>query len=192
MTQYARPDQDIARGSDCDDGMGGDVCWLNQAGGTTNLYASIDETSASDSDYIVVEEGMMGTSDQTAKFRLSDVTDPESSSDHVVYYRAKCMDMTWMGCTALTVTLYDGSTGIATGTASVTTSWADYSFTLNAGQANMIGDYNNLFLWIKHHEGNMQGDGHSVSYAAFACPDASTPTAAPSKANPEAFMMFID
>ena len=42
MTQYARPDSDVSDGS-----------FLNASGNNTNLYQSIDESSASDSDYVI-------------------------------------------------------------------------------------------------------------------------------------------
>ena len=45
MTQFARPDADVSDGD-----------WLNQDDSNSNLYASIDEASHSDSDYIKAED----------------------------------------------------------------------------------------------------------------------------------------
>ena len=64
MTQYARPGSDIALGS-----------W-------SGSYTDIDETSASDTDYMSV-----AATGSTARVGLSTVTDPVSSANHTVSVR---------------------------------------------------------------------------------------------------------
>ena len=65
MTQYARPNADVA-----------DAEWVNASMSATNLYASIDESgTANDSDYIKSQES--GGSENWCKIGLGDtVTDP--------------------------------------------------------------------------------------------------------------------
>ena len=71
MTQYARPDSDVSDGS-----------FLNASGNNTNLYQSIDESSASDSDYVISTDS--GYSADNMTVGLSNVTDPENAANHVV------------------------------------------------------------------------------------------------------------
>ena len=135
MTQYARPDQDVS-------GQLGS--WVDSGSGVSNIYTNIDEAgSAVNSDYIKNEQMM--AAETTCKFRLSDVDDPTSSSDHKIKYTARHEG----SARNLTVTLYDGSTEIiADINSSLTGSYVEYTVTLNGTQADNIGDYADLFLWF--------------------------------------------
>lgn len=163
MTQYARPDSDVSDGS-----------WVNQAGSNTNLYQSIDEADGeNDSDYVISTDS--SSSSDTMEVGLSDISDPQSSSSHIVRYRAKGSDPSgFYGIPSLTVSLRQGSTQIATATnSSLTTSFADYNFTLSSSEANAITDYSDLRLRFVRASGGSASETNLVSEAWFETPDAS-------------------
>jgi len=124
--QYARPDSDISTGS-----------WT-----TAPLWQKIDEVTPNDADYIQTA----ATASSTAKVGLSNVTDPQSSSGHIVRFRARQYNF---GYNNMTVALYQGDTLIRSYTTpALTTSWTAYSFTLTAAEADSITDYTDLRLWF--------------------------------------------
>jgi hypothetical protein len=71
MTQYARPDEDITVAD-----------WENESS-RSSLYPSIDESSPSDTDYI------LGKDEDECVIGLSDLVDPNVHTDHVIKVRAK-------------------------------------------------------------------------------------------------------
>ena len=71
--QFSRPDADFARDT-----------WTTDAGGTTNLWDSINETSASDADY--VKSSVDAVNDELI-VTLANIEDPASSTGHVVRFR---------------------------------------------------------------------------------------------------------
>lgn len=116
--RYARPTSDISAGD-----------WLPSTG--DDLYAMVDETSYSDTDYIST------TSESTCELGLNAVTDPATSSGQVLRYRAKSD----YGNT-LVATLKQGTTTIATRThTSVPATWTDYTMTLSGAECDAITDY---------------------------------------------------
>lgn len=131
---YARPDGDDLV-----------TKFQTQGGGTSNLYACIDETSASDADYIIATD-IIGC---TYRCTLSDVGDPQQSTGHIVRYRFS--KNTEIGGTCwITVTLLQDTTTIATWTeTSVTTSWATSEQTLSEAEADSITDYSALKVKIE-------------------------------------------
>ena len=131
MAQFARPDSDVSLGD-----------WVDQGSGVSNIYTSIDESSASDSDYVTNEQMM--PSETTAKFGTSDVDDPESSSDHVIRFRARHTG----SARDLKVELFQSTTSKASVTQSLSSSFADYSYTLSSSEANSISDYTALRLHL--------------------------------------------
>ena len=176
MTQYARPDADITSDGE----------WSGNAE-TGTLYTEVDETSANDGDEITA--GDSGGSGTTVELRLSDVTDPESASSHIVHWRAHDDG----GETTLTVKLMMGSTEIASQTDTLTGSFADYSDTLNSTQANNISDYTDLRLRFTFTDSEAMGDAGKISHAYVEFPDAAVAAVA---ADPDlpgmAFLMFVD
>ncbi|MCC7229247.1 MAG: hypothetical protein IT203_02570 [Fimbriimonadaceae bacterium] len=161
MAQNARPDADIQVGG-----------WSSTG---ANLFSVLDESSANDADYI----SQAGTSPSPdGVVTLSNVTDPVSSSGHKIW--ARCKGSTAAG--TVTVILYQGNpTGagspIATlTTATLSTSFADYSYTLSAGEANAISNYNDLYLEF---ESGSSFNTVSCSQAWFECPDAPLPAQPP-------------
>lgn len=124
MGQFARPDADIS------------------ATNWTGAYTAIDEVSYDDADYLTGANSANGTCEKG----LSNVTDPASSSGHVVRFRAWQENNTHQR--TLSVVLVQGSTVISTYAAfdlvkGVATS---YSWTLSAGEADSITNYSDLRL----------------------------------------------
>ena len=165
MTQYARPDADVADGQ-----------FVNESGNNTNLYAGIDESSAGDSDFVTsTDESAFATDTMTVG--LSNVTDPSSAANHIVRYRAKGYDGGMGGSVEdITVALLETSTSRASATITPATSFTDYSFTLSTGEANSITNYNNLRLKFTRLGDNGGSEQMWISQAYFECPDASAST----------------
>lgn len=129
MAQYARPDNDDSV-----------TQWLASTG--TDLYACIDETVASDSDYVYSNPNYQGVSYYAG---LSAVTDPESSSGHTARWRWKAVRASTPPEKG-TITLRQGSTVIAVlaNNETLPTDWTAGSYTLDAEEADAITDYTNL------------------------------------------------
>lgn len=108
--------------------------WAASTG--TDLYAMIDEESASDTDYIYADA--LGT----GKFKILPVTDPAASTGHVVNYRI------WSPVSGnAKVRLVQGTTTIAEWTHTTLPSTAtSYSQQLTGLQADAITDYDDLYL----------------------------------------------
>lgn len=120
--QYARPTSDVSAGT-----------WTASSG--SDLFAMLDETTANDTDYIVTT----GTS--TCEVALGTMSDPSSSSGHIVRYRISAASG------GITVRLRQGTTTIATWThATAPTSLTTYEQTLTGGEADSITDYTTLRL----------------------------------------------
>jgi hypothetical protein len=71
--QFAVPTSDVSVGA-----------WTTDTGATTNLYQAVDETTASDADYIQSETN---PSSSAATLGLGSLGDPSSSVGHVLHYR---------------------------------------------------------------------------------------------------------
>ena len=120
--QFSRPVSDVSAGG-----------WTASTG--SDLYAMLDEAAADDGDYITT------TSATTCEVALGSLTDPASSTGHIVRYR---ISATGGG---IIVRLREGSTTIASWThnpapASPTT----YAQTLSGGEADSITSYSALKL----------------------------------------------
>ena len=140
MPQYARPDTDTTLGN-----------FTDNAGGTTNIYTAIDEASANDSDFI---RSPTSPASEVYVCRLSDVSDPLSSTGHIIRMRTSCdqdaqetLDFTQQLRMSYT---NEGSQGTLiasqarTGVSSTT--WTTSSYTLSGGEADAITDYTALFF----------------------------------------------
>lgn len=141
MAQFARPDADVTDGN-----------WIKSTGGNVDLYTMVDESSFSDADYI--ESGVAPSTDAVV-LRLSDVTDPVSSVNHVVRYRYG-KDSAAGAQIDIVVQLRQGyvsegtpGTLIASQThANVADGFTAGSFTLSGAEADAITDYTDLFIRI--------------------------------------------
>ncbi len=160
MAQFGRPDQDITLNS-----------WTDQDGNTTSIYTTIDETSASDSDYIKVV-----AADSMCEIGLGSLTDPGVDTGHVIRFR-----MYGTGAAAaekLTVELRMGASfSIAVDANNQSDgAWGDFSLTLSEAQAALITDYSDLRLRFTS-TGNTGGsDEIRCSWAELEIP---TPVGAP-------------
>ena len=122
----ARPSSDTTTGA-----------WLPSAG--SSLYATLDEVSPDDADYIYTN------SVSTCKIALNAVADPLTSSGQIVSYRV------WSpNSDGLTVRLMQGATEIASWTHTVLpTSPTTYQQALTAGQCDAITDYSALAIQLE-------------------------------------------
>ena len=118
--QLLRPTSDISPGA-----------WTASSG--SDLFAMLDETTASDADYITT------SSASSSEVAFGTGLDPLSSAGHTIRFRAQ-------GTGGLTVTLLQGATTIATYTPTITASYALYSYTLSGAEADAISDYTALRL----------------------------------------------
>lgn len=140
MPQFARPDQDTTIGN-----------YADHAGGTTNIYTTIDESSASDADFI---RSPVSPVNEVYVCRLSDVVDPVSSSNHIIRMRTSCdqdaqevLDFTQQLRMSYT---NEGAQGTLIASQSRTgvssTTWTTSSYTLSGGEADAITDYTALYF----------------------------------------------
>lgn len=128
IPQESNPDSDVTKGN-----------WTDELGGTTNIYTSIDETSASDSDY--VESGDSPNLD-VLEVGLGNPSDPSTGDGHYVHVRYRKQGTETID---LRVRLLQGATEIASWTYSgISTSFVYKREKLTTTQANNITDYSNL------------------------------------------------
>lgn len=133
MAQFARPSADTVR-----------TAWTDQAGGTTTIYTTIDEVSASDADYIKTSAPPGANEFETL---LTSVTDPVSSTGHVMRWRRRKQPASGSAQINLTVRLLQGTTQIkSVSDTDIPGSFTDTSATLSGGEADSISDYTNLRL----------------------------------------------
>ncbi len=120
--QLARPTSDVSAGT-----------WTASSG--SDLYAMLDETAASDADYIVT------TGASTCEVALGSLSDPAVSTGHKVRYRLSA------NTGGITVRLREGTTTIATWTHNPAPSaLTTYEQTLTGGEADSIISYAALKL----------------------------------------------
>lgn len=129
MAQFARPTADISRGS-----------WTTQSGGTANLWASLDEETADDADFI---QSSLTVND-SCEVRLSPVDAALIDRLHVLNYRAR-KNQAAGNTRGLTVSLVQGTTIIASQShADLTALWPTVPLLLTKEQGASITDYTDL------------------------------------------------
>lgn len=133
--QYLRPLLDISDGS-----------WLTDTGGS-DLRTAIDETTASDADYITSSSSPV--SPDICEIKVSSGANPNASNDgaqHHIRYRYK-KDTAGGDSIDLTVRLVQASTTIASWThTDISDTYANADQTLSDAEANAITDYGDLRL----------------------------------------------
>lgn len=142
MPQFARPTSTTTLGN-----------YQDQGGGTTNIHLTIDEAAADDADYI---RSPTSPTSEVYVCALSSITDPASSTGHIVRVRANKDVASGGEQIDMTVELRQGyvseasqGTLIATLTqTNLTSTFTTYSLTLSAAQADAITNYASLFLRI--------------------------------------------
>ena len=165
MTQYARPVSDKAD----------DTNWESTEDdeGTAVYYSAIDESSASDSDYIT-GDGSSGSAIQIDFELTNGLTDPSATTGHKLIFRYNTDGAS--SDATLTVRLMEGSTirmsdaVDVSGVSSYTT--RTYAPTNTTGS---IGSYDNMFLRIIFEDGDAS-DNVYISQAYVEVPDASAGT----------------
>ena len=139
MPQFARPSADTTIGNFTDSG-----------GGTTNIFQSIDESSANDSDFI---RSPTSPSSEVYVCALSSVTDPSLSTGHIMRMRTS-VDQASQESLDFTQQLRqgytnEGSPGTLIASQSRTgvtsTTWTDSSYTLSGAEADAITNYASLY-----------------------------------------------
>jgi len=165
--------------------------WTNQSGSSSNIHLSADSTSAG-SDYVEGTVGFDGAPVGPAIFTLSNVTDPESASDHKIIYTALATPGGFMGTPGLTIALFESSTQRhSTTNNSVNTSSAtQYTINLSTSEANSISNYNNLILRVTN-AGAEMGDSIKIFNMYFQCGDEPEEEEEDATANP-AFLFFLE
>lgn len=125
---------------DGDTGQSGS--WKREDESSTNLYASIDEDTVSDSDYVY-----HATVAGTEYFEVS-LSNPGGASigagDVMIYWRGK--RMSGGDTVTMRVQLREGTTTIAQSDEVFTGENITYSYTLSSGEKSSITDWNNLRL----------------------------------------------
>jgi hypothetical protein len=144
MAQFARPSADTNNPGS----------FTDQAGGSTSIFATIDETVASDADYI---RSTTDPANGVYVTKLTSVTDPLSSTGHTLRARMGTDVASGGNQIDATVQLRQGyvnestlGTLIATLTQTniVAGSFTTYSYTLSGAEADAITDYTNLYLRV--------------------------------------------
>lgn len=136
-TQYARPDQDISK-ENWDDAAGGD--------NDNILYDEINESTQNDSNYATSGSLSLLDTTETWEVGLSNVIDPQSSSNHIVRYTYG-KDASDGNVIDLTVRLMQGTTQIASWTHNgIGTGFTLATQTLGAAEADSISNYSDLRL----------------------------------------------
>lgn len=137
--QFARPSADTSIGT-----------YTDQAAGTSNIYTTMDETSPSDADYI---QSVLAPSNAPYVTKLTTLTDPVTSSNHVVRYRY-AKSASGGAQIDLTVQLRqdyvnEGAPGTlieAWTHINISDTFATAEQTLGGTEADAISDYTSLFL----------------------------------------------
>lgn len=150
MAQFARPSSDVLT-----------TGWTPTPGGT--LFSTVDEAVTDDADFINTGATV------TVKFGLSSITDPVSSTGHIIRVRART---TSGGTITAALTSSGGGTTYypATSIGVLAGSFTDYALTLSGPQADSITNYATMELWLAAAPAAL--NNVTVSQAYFETPDA--------------------
>ncbi len=142
---------------------------VSLAGWTNPTWSVVDDESDTDDSQAECRSG-----DQTCELHGGNLSDPVSSSNHVITVRAKySTNNSRTG--QIKVELYEGATLRATlALVNVTTSFAEYTYTLSGAEADAL-TYSDIHFKVTGHM-NSDGLGTScilyMSSVKFTCPDA--------------------
>lgn len=137
--QVAKPSADVTDGA-----------WTNELGTQTNLYESLNEDIPSDSDYIQSE---FAPSNSPVVVKLESLSDPQSSSGHVLSYRLEKYP-TGGETTSITIQLRQGYVNEGS-LGTLIAEWVDNDLsdamatierTLTGPQADLITNYPDLYI----------------------------------------------
>jgi len=141
MPQFGRPSADTNNPGS----------FTDQAGGSTNLYTTIDEATADDNDYI---RSPASPANAVYVTKLSDLVDPLSSTGHIMRMRTstdldaqESIDFTQQlrqdyvsEASQGTLIASQSRTGVTS------TTWTNSVYTLAGAEADAITDYTKLFF----------------------------------------------
>jgi len=163
-TQYARPDQDVSK-ENWDDAAGGD--------NDNILYDEVNESSRNDANYATSGSLSFLDTTETWEAGLSNVVDPQSSSNHIVRYTYR-KNASGGNVINLTVRLMQGTTQIASWThTGIGTGFTLATQTLSAAEADSITDYSDLRLrFIATYSSGIVARSAQVSWAELEVPPA--------------------
>lgn len=163
-TQFARPDSDITKEN-----------WDDAAGGNNNnvLYDEIDESAQNNADYSTSGPLSLLDTTETWEVGLSNVIDPESSSNHIVRY-AYGKDASGGSQINLTVRLMQGTTTIASWTHNnIANGFTLATQTLSGAQADSITNYSDLRLrFTATYSSGIAARSAQISWAELEVPPA--------------------
>jgi hypothetical protein len=116
--------------------------WTTEAGGTINLFESIDELVVNDLDYIQSE---LNSTSSSVVFKLDSTTDPNVHTGHFFRYRYKRDNASSQQ--NLTAMLKQGNSTIGSWVHNnISDSWTTAEQELTEVQAESISDYTNLSI----------------------------------------------
>lgn len=127
---------------------------------STNLYAEIDEREANDGDRATTAADPLT---ETFIVKFDKMLDPKTSDDHTLTVRLK---RTGSDVLKVKISLLNGDEVIASSVVEPTESYADYSLTLTEAQADSIGDYCDLQLFLSAGYAIEKISGGGVSFGA--------------------------
>jgi len=139
VPQFERPDADTTLGN-----------FTDQAGGAVNIFATIDEATADDADFIRSPTSPIS---EVYVCRLSDAVDPALSTGHIMRMRTST-DLANQETLDFTQQLRqtyvsEGSQGTLIASQQRlgvnSTTWTTSTYTLSAAEADAITDYTALF-----------------------------------------------
>ena len=163
MAQYLRPDSD-----DFNNNM------QDESAGTINIYTSIDESTASDSDYITNATSF----NADYKCTLSNPGDTPGSGTHTLRFRYRWVNSQMGDNFALNVTLEDSGFGpVYQSNNNIATSWTTVTYSLNSTEIGNIDNYNNLTIQFAAMTEDFNPPEDlvvEISWAEFEVPDAAT------------------
>lgn len=173
MAQLARPSSDVAKN-------GG--TWVDQAGATldpsTNPAWPLLDEATPDDDTTYAQANSSGANNWY-EVKLASLTDPSSSSGHILRVRAR-KSLASGQATGATFWLYQSTTLIATlditpGDADFTAGWTTKTLTLSGAEADSITDYSDLRVrWLKTVSGTGTARSVRTTQIELEVPSAST------------------
>jgi hypothetical protein len=140
MPQFGRPSADTNNPGS----------FIDQAGGSTNLYTAIDEATADDNDYI---RSPASPSNAVYVTKLSNLVDPQSSTGHIMRMRTST-DLDAQEAIDITQQLREGYVSEASQgtliasqsrTGITSTTWTTSAYTLTGAEADAISNYTALY-----------------------------------------------
>lgn len=166
MAQFLRPNADI------DDGL-----WTAFTG--SDLYAMIDESSASDADYIQILGSHGVTAGYNCQIGLSSAGDPVIHTGHILRMRAK-KSASGGDSLNLTYNLINDTSGspavIDDETFALTDAWQTFEYTIPTTAADDITDYADLSIYLFSIDGVVDRN-YQVSWVELEIPDAGSGSA---------------